>query len=350
MVRILLELPNFLFSTVPLLTSTAIFAMLAVWLAPSIRRYPGRYYAAFSIPFALVAIPAILRWCGVALPVNLTAIPVLGQILRDYIHMGTLGHPLLVVVMYMGALDTRREWVRRLMSVRKELSIISGFPVLTHTLIRVAGSFPASLRYFTDHDAFIASGNVASDLGAGISSTALVLGILLGVLFILLWVTSFDGIHRRMGTVRWKKLQRWAYLFYAVMFIHAMGIQVGGVMNPREDGGSSRPAAEQSVRSIPAPARDGGSVPPTVGQMAGSHGERRGERAADAPAANVGERENRSAQPDQPATQRARRGARGFADFKVDSSAKRWIHVAELLLIYGSYLCLRLRKAGGGRN
>jgi DMSO/TMAO reductase YedYZ heme-binding membrane subunit len=101
-----------------------------------------------------------------------------------------------------------------------------------------------------------------------------------------------------MGAVRWKRLQRWAYVMYAVMFIHAVGIQAGGMLNPRGGGsgsGNARPATEQVVQAAPA----------------------------------------------------GRAMSKGFADFKIDPKIRGWIHLSELLFIYGSYLCLRLRKAKG---
>jgi hypothetical protein len=209
--------------------------------------------------------------------------------------MGTLGHPLLIVIMYMGALDTRREWVRRLMSVRGELSILVGFPVLTHSLVRVA-SVAGAWRFFADQQGYLSATPVASVTGAWFTNFSFLLGVVLIALFIPLWLTSFPAVRRRMGAVRWKRLQRWAYVMYAVMFIHAVGIQAGGMLNPRGGGsgsGSARPATEQIVKAAPT-----GRVMP-----------------------------------------------KGFADFKIDPKIRGCIHLSELVLIYGSYLCFRLRKA-----
>jgi hypothetical protein len=80
------------------------------------------------------------------------------------------------------------------------------------------------------------------------------------------------------------------------MFLHAAGIQAGGMLNPRGGGsgsGNARPATEQVVQAAPV----GRAMP------------------------------------------------KGFADFKIPVRTRGWIHLSELLLIYGSYLCLRLRKA-----
>lgn len=235
MIKILIDLLSFLRTTVPLLFCVAVFALLFVWLAKSIKRYYYIYYTLFAIPFLMVVVPSLLRMIGIETSFNFTRIPVLGELLRDYIHMASLGHPLLIIIMYMGALDVKNPYVKRLMSIRKEISILSGFPILTHSWIRVMNNFPKALKYFTDHSAFMENPRVTSELGAGITNTVLVLGIVMLVLFLILWVTSFDVVHKRLGGIRWKKIQRWSYVLYALLFIHAMGLQVGRMVSSAAD-------------------------------------------------------------------------------------------------------------------
>ncbi|MDH6341520.1 DMSO/TMAO reductase YedYZ heme-binding membrane subunit [Parabacteroides sp. PFB2-12] len=235
MIKILIDLLSFLRTTVPLLFCVAVFALLFVWLAKSIKRYYYIYYTLFAIPFLMVVVPSLLRMIGVETSFNFTRIPVLGELLRDYIHMASLGHPLLIIIMYMGALDVKNPYVKRLMSIRKEISILSGFPILTHSWIRVLNNFPKALKYFTDHSAFMENPRVTSELGAGITNTVLVLGIVMLVLFLILWISSFDVVHKRLGGIRWKKIQRWSYVLYALLFIHAMGLQVGRMVSSTTD-------------------------------------------------------------------------------------------------------------------
>ena len=232
MVKLFIEFFEFLRSTAPLLTSVAFFTLASILLAKSIKKHSLIYYIVLAIPFLMVAIPAVFRWFGIQ-TFSLTSVPVLGQIFRDYIHMGALGHPLLIIIMYMGALDPKIPAVKKLMSIRKELSIICGFPILTHSIIRVTANFPNGLKFFTNNEEYLATTRVVSELGAGFSSFSFVLGILILALFLPLWITSFDPVHKRMGTKNWKKLQQWSYVLYVTLFIHAMGIQIGGMLNPR---------------------------------------------------------------------------------------------------------------------
>ncbi|MDR2920526.1 MAG: ferric reductase-like transmembrane domain-containing protein [Tannerella sp.] len=363
-----------------------------------------------AIPFVLVALPFIARIFGIEMA-GFVRIPFLGEIIRDYIHMGTFGHPLLIIIMYMGALDPKMPAVNRLMSIRKELSIICGFPVLTHSLIRVVNNFPNALKFFTNNEEYLANTKVVSELGAGISSFSYVFGILMVILFIPLWVTSFGAVRRRMGQKKWKKLQRWSYVLYATLFIHAMCIQIGGMLNPRGGGHTSKPATEttaavgqghgDAAKPMEVGERRDAEVSQERGdkrdsEVAGStgdgcgeqgetsgSGERRGRRGGEnaetdkreglddagkaGPERNRLSSEGESARPERgeqkgqnevagsergdqsQQTARPAGGGRapskGFADIEVSAQTKRYIHLISLILIYGSYLFLRLRKA-----
>lgn len=303
MVKSTIDLVEFLRSNAPLLTSVVVLTIACVIFSKSIRKWAVVYYIAFAIPFALVAVPFLAELLGFEMS-GFIRTPVLGEIVRDYIHMGTFGHPLLIIIMYMGALNAKNKNVKQLLSIRKELSILVGFPVLTHSLIRVSYSLPGAIHYFTDNADFMATKKVVSGLGAGISSFSFILGVVLLVLFLPLWVTSFDWVRKRMTYKKWKNLQKWAYVLYAVLFIHAMGIQVGGMLNPRR-GHTEKPPVETVVKTP----------------------ENQGNRDS-----------NKHAPP------------KGFTDFKVSDQGKRYMHIGTLVLIYGSYLYFRLRKAKRSRK
>ena len=342
MVKLLFDFIQFLYTLAPLFVALGVLTLLSVWLSKSIKKYAVIYYIAFALPF----IPFFLRLFGIEI-FSFSRIPFLGGITRDYVHAGTLGFPLLVIIMYMGALNMKIPWVKKLMSIRKELSIISGFPILTHSIIRFNQGLNG-LRFFTDNEAYMASGRVTSALGAGISSFSFVLGILMLALFIPLWVTSFDFVRKRMKSITWKKLQRWSYVLYAMLFIHAMGIQTGGILNPRGGRGAPGPAVEVTATAPETPDcrnAENQALPRTG----------RGDRGETArPAGDGGHGDGNAVQPagnGNQGTEAARpaRGGRqqspGLADIQVGSQTRRNIHIASLLLIFGSYLYLRLRKA-----
>lgn len=343
MVKLLIELLDYLRTCAPLLTSVIVLAVVFLLLSKSIKKHAVIYYIIFGIPLLLVALPSIGRLFGLEIA-GFTRIPFLGEIIRDYIHMGTFGHPLLIIIMYMGALDMKYRNVKKMMSIRKELSIISGFAVFAHSLIRVINNLPGSIKFFTNNAEYMENTQVASELGAGISSFSFILGVFMLIIFIPLWVTSFDAVRKRMGYVKWKKLQRWSYVLYATLFIHAMGIQIGGMLNPR-GGQAPRPAVETTV----AQAQNTGNATTMAGeQRSGRQGDNaqpatpnRGERSESVKPADG----NRQGTQAAPRATSGRTPTKGFADYKVSAEAKRYINIFSLILIYGSYLILRLRKA-----
>jgi Predicted membrane protein len=341
MIKILMDLLVFFRTVAPLLTSLLIFTLFFIVFASSVKKHSKVYYTVFSIPFFMYLIPVIIGWCGIEMTFSFIRVPVVGEIVRDYIHMGSLGHPLLIIIMYMGALNVRNPHVKKLMSIRKEISIISGFPVLTHSIVRVMNNFMPSLKFFTDNAEYMDNPRVTSVLGAGISSFSLVLGIVLLVLFIPLWVTSFDSVRKRMNAVKWKQLQRWSYALYALMFIHAIGIQAGGMIS-RNAAVANQPQRTEIVAGAPQNAQ--GERPAGAStEAAGNRGERpSGQSEARQGGAPSAAGNTASAQPAPP---RGRAPSVGIADIKVTPNTRQYISIASLILIYGSYLFLRVRKA-----
>lgn len=347
MIKLLIDFIQFLSTVAPLLTSLAIFTLLAILLSKSIKKHATIYYIVLAIPLVLVAIPFFGRMFGVEI-FNFNSIPFLGSILRDYIHMGTWGFPLLIIIMYMGALNPKNSKVKKLLSIRKELSIISGFPVLTHSLIRVTNNFPNALKFFTDNEGYLATTKVTNELGAGITNFSLVLGIIMLVLFIPLWVTSFDSIRKRMGNVKWKKLQKWSYVLYATLFIHAMGLQVGYMLNPRGGRDMPKPAVEAT-----ADIRNANNNPRVPENPEQERGEFRGRQTEQGVEKNERRDKNTERTTEKIGNQTetvkpnnsGRVQSKGFSDIEISSQVKRYIHIASLFLIFASYLYLRLKKA-----
>ncbi|MDR0753830.1 MAG: ferric reductase-like transmembrane domain-containing protein [Prevotellaceae bacterium] len=343
MIKLLIDFIQFLYASAPLFMSLAVLTLLAALLSKSIKRHATVCYIVSAIPFALVTVPFIGRLFGTEI-FNFSRIPFLGGIIRDYIHMGTLGFPLLIIIMYMGALNPKNSIVKKLLGIRKELSIISGFPILTHSLIRVTNNFPGALKFFTDNGEYMANTKVTSVLGAGITSFSFVLGILMLALFIPLWITSFDFVHKRMGNIKWKKLQRWSYVLYAMLFIHAAGIQAGFMLNPRERE-QSKPAVE--VSATISETHNGRNRGNSELQKQDDRDKRKDRNTVQAVVDSVKQRDSKAGRTEvtQPAGNSRHQPGRGFAEIKVDAPTKRCIHTVSLFLIFGSYLYLKLRKA-----
>jgi DMSO/TMAO reductase YedYZ heme-binding membrane subunit len=230
MVKLILQLLTFLLENCQLLTNLLVLTFIFLLLAKSIKKHPEIYYFVFAIPAILFILRQILSPMGLTL-FDFPRGSVMGNILREYVHVSGFAYPLLIIIMYMGALPIRNHIVKRLMMIRKELSIISGFPILIHSWVRlrlVSGSF----------DYFFGSGEVVRNgAGAGFTNAAYLLGIVMAILFLVLWVTSFDVIHKWLGALRWKKVQRWSYVLYAMLFIHSICLNIGRLLGSGGHGG-----------------------------------------------------------------------------------------------------------------
>ena len=122
---------------------------------------------------------------------------VMKTIVSDYLISGTLPAALFVLVMYAAVFPRKTRIYRCAMSCRGEIAIIASFFALTHMVYY-------SYRIF--------SGNLIT----------LVIEWLLIALLVPLTLTSFKKIRRKMNGKAWKKLQRWSYFFYGLLYFHVM--------------------------------------------------------------------------------------------------------------------------------
>ena len=94
------------------------------------------------------------------------------------------------------------------MPIRAELSIIASILTLGHNIIYGKTYF---VKLFTNPESI--KGNV---LLAAIVSLILIL------IMLPLMITSFQKVRRKIQPKKWKKLQRTAYLFYGLIYVHIM--------------------------------------------------------------------------------------------------------------------------------
>lgn len=337
MISASLDLLTFLSSNFSFLFALVLYTILAIALSKSIKKNAKIYYWVFGSISMAFLIPFMLRVLfKVDLPFNLGNVPLLGLSMNELSHAGQFIHPLLVIIMFMGALSPKTPYVGRLMSIRKELSIIVGFPVLAHSIKRLLVSFPKGWEFFADNDAYMQNPRVASALGEGIMSFVFVLGAVMMALFLVLWITSFSSVQRKMGHKSWKSVQRWSYGLYAMLFIHALGLQVGGMVND-----SAREAQKAKTEVVASHGQQAQQGHGQQGEQAHSHGQQ--------PQQGAQAQQGQSQQPQQGAQAQQSHGGRkkpfSFESVEISRPTKRLFSVITLFLIYGSYLILRVRKA-----
>ena len=119
-----------------------------------------------------------------------------------------LATALFAVVMYMAVLPRGGRAVRRLLPIRAELSIIASILTLGHNVAY-------GKTYF-----------IRLELLRGELLWAAICSVVLIALMLPLMVTSFPKIRKKMKAKAWKRLQRLAYGFYGLTYIHAMILAV----------------------------------------------------------------------------------------------------------------------------
>lgn len=191
-----------------LLVSLALSAAF-VWLCgKALRAKPAPFYAAAAL---LSAVVIGLYWAAPAFltPQLRTKLPIL---------LGAVGTACFILVMLPGALPNGHPLMKKLMPIRGELSIFACLLTLGHNL-------SYGKNYLTP--GYLLSGPVnTTKLAAWVSAVLI-------ALMLVLTITSVKKIRRRMEPKRWKALQRWAYLFYGLTYLHVLLLSVPNVLRGR---------------------------------------------------------------------------------------------------------------------
>jgi DMSO/TMAO reductase YedYZ heme-binding membrane subunit len=131
---------------------------------------------------------------------------------------GTLSTSLFVVVMYMGVFKDFNLIKSRLMPTRATLSIIACVLILGHVVKYLIAYLP---RF---------------GVLAGVIQSGLILAIACFMLMLVLGITSFQAIKRKMPATKWISLQKTAYVFYALVYVHIVVLLLPSIFG---NGGSN---------------------------------------------------------------------------------------------------------------
>lgn len=180
---------------IALVLATIFIAACGDWL----RKHPIPYYlAAAAVGMTVIACTlAGVRFSGW-----------FGEWIWPLAARGAFATALFAAVMYAGAIPKGTAPVKRLMPIRAQLSILASILTLGHNIAYGKTYF---VMLFTRP-----SRMPWNQLAAAICSLVMI------CVMLPLFVTSFPAVRRRMAPKKWKKLQRWAYLFYGLIYIHVM--------------------------------------------------------------------------------------------------------------------------------
>ena len=161
-------------------------------LAKPLKRHP--------VPFYIVALALVgLYWFGTTTNTAGGMWPYFMPLMQRC----ALAFVLFTIVMFVGVLDESSPLRARLMHIRRQLSILGCIFALGHLAFYGVSYVP----------------RLGSALNGNLGFS-LALAALLVLLMAILLVTSFQVVKRRMSAARWKGVQRLAYPFYLLTYVH----------------------------------------------------------------------------------------------------------------------------------
>lgn len=179
-----------------LLIISLVLAVAFVFLCgKALKKHSNLFYIGAGI---ITAVLALIPFDGVPDFVN--------NYILALFRRGSFATAIFIIVMYTGALKNGSALMKKLIVIRGELSIMASIMILCHNIFFGKTYF---VRLFTS-----ASTMPVTQLLAAIAS------LLMLVIMIPLAIMSFPKIRKKMKPKLWKRFQRFAYAFYALIYIH----------------------------------------------------------------------------------------------------------------------------------
>lgn len=188
------------------LISLALVALFIALCAGPLKKHPGPFY------IGAVVIAAAVFVCTAA---SVQFPGWFSTWVWPLVSRSGLAAALFAAVMYAGALPNGSKLVKKLMPIRGQLSILACILTLGHNL-------SYGRTYFR---------RIAQLTGPTLA--AAICSIVMLCIMLPLFVTSFRAVRRRMKAKRWKQLQRLAYGFYGLLYVHVMLLTVPAALQGR---------------------------------------------------------------------------------------------------------------------
>ena len=179
--------------------------ILSLFFTSSIKKNSNNYYLASIFIGIFTTIYEVLRITSHA---KLDGFPL--YIEKIFIK-GHISIALFILVMFAGALNSKWKISRKLLSIRSELAIISSIFIIPHALIYLVRLIVLKLPKM------ITTGIVPT-----LYIAYIIVGIIAFIIMIPLFITSFKKIRCNMQNGKWRKLQKRAYIFYFLVYIHIL--------------------------------------------------------------------------------------------------------------------------------
>jgi sulfoxide reductase heme-binding subunit YedZ len=128
---------------------------------------------------------------------------------------GLLPSSLFIIVMATAAFNKKWDLTRKLYSVRAELSIIASIFIFSHILIYSIKFGVVFWEFALDNSWKLLFSRMLIPLLLYLDA------IVCFIIVFPLFITSFPRVRKKMNAKSWKKLQKWSYLLYFLIYLHA---------------------------------------------------------------------------------------------------------------------------------
>ncbi len=188
------------------LSSLILACAFSIFCGKALRKHPAPFYLAAA---ALSIGTAILANTRISVPAWIQ------QNIIAVFTKGILAAAFWAVIMWTGALSNGSPLMKKLMPQRGQLSIFAAILTLGHAVGLGISMLP---RWLEKADAL-----------------NLTVCIVLMLIMLPLTVISVQKIRRKMKAKKWKSVQRWAYLFYALIPVHVIALNIAKARSGRKD-------------------------------------------------------------------------------------------------------------------
>lgn len=191
---------------VPTILVEFVFVLaFVVVVAPALRKCPIPFYIVWVAACAATFVD-IVQW-----------IPWLYRVVQ-LVASCYAGVAFYLIVMFAGALPKKWWLTKRLLSVRTEMSILGGFVIFSH-VIQAIVMVPLSFTSIWT--------KAWGDASAIMFAATTIVGLPLTVCFFAPWITSFRCVRSIMEHSTWKKVQKLAYPFMALLVAQGILLSAG---------------------------------------------------------------------------------------------------------------------------